>query len=104
MLAEDLEARLSLLQGNLSSSSSIFTYNRMKKGHGRTGGLRPMLPLRRVRGGPARWEAPMSFVTVSLLGVLAFGGVFLLFGSEWWSSSRGALKPPSKKPDPPKDE
>ena len=46
----------------------------------------------------------MSFVTVSLLGVLAFGGVFLLFGSEWWSSSRGALKPPSKKPDPPKDE
>ena len=34
----------------------------------------------------------MEVVLVSLLGILAFGGVFLLLGPEWWSSSRGVLK------------
>jgi hypothetical protein len=34
----------------------------------------------------------MEVIWVSLLGVLAFGGVFLLLGPEWWSSSRGVLK------------
>ncbi|WP_395851862.1 hypothetical protein [Cystobacter fuscus] len=37
----------------------------------------------------------MEVIIVSLLGVLAFGGVFLLLGPEWWSSSLGTLK---KKP------
>ncbi|EPX65344.1 hypothetical protein D187_000770 [Cystobacter fuscus DSM 2262] len=31
-------------------------------------------------------------IIVSLLGILAFGGVFLLLGPEWWSSSLGTLK------------
>ncbi|MFY0580917.1 hypothetical protein ACN28S_47720 [Cystobacter fuscus] len=34
----------------------------------------------------------MEVIIVSLLGILAFGGVFLLLGPEWWSSSLGTLK------------
>ncbi len=34
----------------------------------------------------------MEVIIVSLVGVLAFGGVFLLLGPEWWSSSLGTLK------------
>jgi hypothetical protein len=40
----------------------------------------------------------MEVILVSLLGVLAFGGAFLLLGPEWWSSSLGTLKD-SKKPE-----
>jgi hypothetical protein len=39
----------------------------------------------------------MEVIIVSLLGVLAFGGAFLLLGPEWWSSSLGTLK--NKKPE-----
>jgi hypothetical protein len=38
----------------------------------------------------------MEVIIVSLLGILAFGGVFLLLGPEWWSSSLGTLKDKKK--------
>ncbi|WP_199242830.1 hypothetical protein [Vitiosangium sp. GDMCC 1.1324] len=34
----------------------------------------------------------MEVLMVSLLGMLAFGGVFLLLCPEWWSSKLGTLK------------
>jgi hypothetical protein len=48
----------------------------------------------------------MEVIIVSLVGVLAFGGVFLLLGPEWWSSSLGTLKHKKKsgEEDPPKGE
>ncbi|QRO03092.1 hypothetical protein JRI60_25240 [Archangium violaceum] len=51
----------------------------------------------------------MDVLVVSLLGILVFGGVFLLLAPEWWSSSLGTLKDKSKKSDkgdanPPKDD
>jgi hypothetical protein len=39
----------------------------------------------------------MEVIVVSLLGLLIFGGVFLLLAPEWWSSSLGTLKDPQKK-------
>lgn len=48
----------------------------------------------------------MEVIIVSLLGVLAFGGAFLLLGPEWWSSSLGTLKEdkkPKEKDAPPKE-
>jgi len=45
----------------------------------------------------------MSVMAVSLLGLVAFSGAFLLLGGEWWSSSRGTLKEDKRKPkNPPK--
>jgi hypothetical protein len=44
----------------------------------------------------------MEIVLVSLVGMLAFGGLFLLLCPEWWSTSLGTLKeekPPEKKKD-----
>ncbi len=41
----------------------------------------------------------MEVIVVSLLGLLVFGGVFLLLAPEWWSSSLGTLKDDRKKPD-----
>ncbi|QRK07410.1 hypothetical protein JQX13_46570 [Archangium violaceum] len=37
-------------------------------------------------------------LVVSLLGMLAFGGLFLIFCPEWWSTSLGTLKE-EKKPE-----
>lgn len=39
-------------------------------------------------------------IVVSLLGMLAFGGLFLIFCPEWWSTSLGTLKekPTENKP------
>ncbi|WPB77316.1 hypothetical protein KYC5002_51100 [Archangium violaceum] len=34
----------------------------------------------------------MEFVLVSLVGMLLFGGLFLLLCPEWWSNSLGTLK------------
>jgi hypothetical protein len=45
----------------------------------------------------------MEVIIVSLVGVLAFGGVFLLLGPEWWSSSLGTLKKKPGEDEPPKD-
>ena len=39
----------------------------------------------------------MEVILVSVLGILAFGGVFLLLCPEWWSTSLGTLK--DKKPE-----
>ena len=44
----------------------------------------------------------MEVIIVSLVGVLAFGGVFLLLGPEWWSSSLGTLKHKKKSSVPPR--
>ncbi|ATB32970.1 hypothetical protein [Melittangium boletus] len=44
----------------------------------------------------------MSVMVVSLLGIVAFGGAFLLLGGEWWSSSRGTLKDDKPKHPPKK--
>ncbi|WNG20569.1 hypothetical protein [Cystobacter fuscus] len=44
----------------------------------------------------------MEVIIVSLVGVLAFGGVFLLLGPEWWSSSLGTLKKKPGEDAPPK--
>ncbi len=41
----------------------------------------------------------MDVLVVSLLGILVFGGVFLLLAPEWWSSSLGTLKDKPKKQD-----
>ncbi|ATB41032.1 hypothetical protein CYFUS_006494 [Cystobacter fuscus] len=44
----------------------------------------------------------MEIVLVSLVGMLAFGGLFLLLCPEWWSTSLGTLKeekPPEKTMD-----
>jgi hypothetical protein len=44
----------------------------------------------------------MEIVLVSLVGMLAFGGLFLLLCPEWWSTSLGTLKeekPPEKTRD-----
>jgi hypothetical protein len=40
----------------------------------------------------------MEVIVVSLLGLVVFGGVFLLLAPEWWSSSLGTLKDHQKKP------
>lgn len=40
----------------------------------------------------------MEVIVVSLLGLLIFGGVFLILAPEWWSSSLGTLKDHQKKP------
>ncbi len=34
----------------------------------------------------------MEMMTISLLGMLAFGGLFLVLCPEWWSTSLGTLK------------
>jgi hypothetical protein len=34
----------------------------------------------------------METIVVSLLGILVFGGLFLLLCPEWWSTSLGTLK------------
>ncbi len=39
----------------------------------------------------------MEVILVSVLGMLVFGGLFVLLCPEWWSSSRGTLK--EKKPN-----
>ena len=44
----------------------------------------------------------MEVIVVSLLGVVAFSAAFLLLGGEWWSSSRGTLKPNKPAPKKPK--
>lgn len=36
-------------------------------------------------------------IMVSLMGIVAFGGLFLLLCPEWWSTSLGTLK--EKKPE-----
>ncbi len=43
----------------------------------------------------------MEIVLVSLGGMLAFGGLFLVLCPEWWSTSLGTLKekPPEKTVD-----
>jgi hypothetical protein len=46
----------------------------------------------------------MEVIIVSLVGLLAFGGVFLLLGPEWWSSSLGTLKKKPGEDGPPKGE
>ncbi|WP_395805767.1 hypothetical protein [Archangium minus] len=41
-------------------------------------------------------------IVVSVLGMLAFGGLFLIFCPEWWSTSLGTLKekkPEAKRPE-----
>jgi hypothetical protein len=37
-------------------------------------------------------EEHMEVLIVSVVGMLAFGGLFILLCPEWWSSSRGTLK------------
>ncbi len=39
----------------------------------------------------------MDVLVISLLGMLAFGGLFLIMCPEWWSTSLGTLK--EKKPE-----
>ncbi|HZH17796.1 MAG TPA: hypothetical protein VE057_25815 [Archangium sp.] len=41
----------------------------------------------------------MELILVSLVGMVVFGGLFLLLCPEWWSTSLGTLKdkPPAKK-------
>lgn len=46
-------------------------------------------------------ESMNEVVWISLIGILLFGGAFLLLCPEWWSSSLGTLKdkkPEEKKP------
>ena len=38
----------------------------------------------------------MEVILVSVLGMLVFGGLFILLGPEWWSSSMGTLKEKKK--------
>jgi len=40
----------------------------------------------------------VEVILVSVLGILLFGGLFILLGPEWWSSSLGTLKE-TKKPN-----
>ena len=39
----------------------------------------------------------MEVILVSLVGIVAFGGFFLVLCPEWWSTSLGTLK--DKKPE-----
>ena len=38
-------------------------------------------------------------LVVSVLGMLVFGGLFLLLCPEWWSTSLGTLKDKKKEPE-----
>lgn len=42
----------------------------------------------------------MEFVLVSLVGMLLFGGLFLLLCPEWWSNSLGIIKEKQKNAEP----
>jgi hypothetical protein len=41
----------------------------------------------------------MELILVSVVGMVVFGGLFILLCPEWWSTSLGTLKekPPTKK-------
>lgn len=38
-------------------------------------------------------------LVVSVVGILVFGGLFLLLCPEWWSTSMGTLKEQEKNPE-----